>query len=116
MKKLGIAIITMMFVLACSLPKLNIKKQNMIGASIKTHGFYYDKRNYFYFMLHQNGVVRGGFFASERNISVIVSRFTDSSKYKYDYKMPYAWGLFEIEGNKINIETWESKEWAAYGI
>jgi len=100
---------------SCSLPALSVQKQSITQNIIKTHGFYYNKPDYWSFMIYQNGVFRGDFGVDEKNIESVIRSFTDSNYTRDDYKIPYAWGLFEIKNNTINIERWRSGEWAAYG-
>jgi hypothetical protein len=103
--------------LSCSLPKLSIEKQAIPRRTLKMQGFYYNKPDYWSFMLYANGVFNGDFGVSERNIYAASRQYTDSLYYKHGKDIPYCWGLFEIKNNNIiNIEHWQSREWAEYGI
>ena len=118
MKKIRfIGILLLTSALSCSLPKLSMKKKDIIGNPIKMHGFYFNKPDLWSFMFYRNGVFRGDFGVEDkRNIDYVTRTFTDSNYTKNDYKIPFVWGVFEIQGNNIRIEKWHSKEWAAYGI
>lgn len=103
---------------ACSPPKLGIQQHDVNTSGIlKIQGFYYNTPEYLSFMFYSNGVVLGGFFSDSPDINKTIIHYTERSLYDYNYKIPYAWGLFEIkEGGRIKIEKWFSKEWADYGI
>ncbi|MDP4263826.1 MAG: hypothetical protein Q8941_14960 [Bacteroidota bacterium] len=116
-KKANSILFVLLVFLSCSLPRLGITKSDVAGNPIKMHGFYYNKPDYWSFIFYQNGIFRGDFGAGdEKSIDYITRTFTDSNNIKNDYRIPYAWGLFKIDGSKISIEKWESREWAAYGI
>lgn len=107
-----------LLIVACSPPKLGIHQHDVNTSGIlKIQGFYYNTPEYLSFMFYTNGVVLGGFFPDTSNINKTIIHFTDRSVYEYIYKLPYAWGLFEIkEDGRIKIEKWFSREWADYGI
>jgi len=108
----------MLLIVACSLPKLGIQQHDVNTSGIlKIQGFYYNTPEYLSFMFYSNGVVLCGFFSDSPDINKTIINYTDRSLYNYNYKIPYAWGLFEIkEDGMIKIEKWFSKEWADYGI
>jgi hypothetical protein len=116
MKRDYFILFILMIVLGCKLPKLSIRKQNINRSVIKTNGFYYNKPEFWSFMLYNNGIFRGDFGVEDKVIYSVIRSFTDSAYYKNDNNMAYAWGLFEINNDTINIEHWESREWAVYGI
>lgn len=105
-----------LFINACKLPKLSITKKDILLGKIKTNGFYYSKPDYWSFILYQNGVFMGDFGVSEKNIESVERQFSKMVHSENIHKTSYAWGLFEVVGDSIRIEHWESREWAAYGI
>lgn len=101
---------------ACKLPKLSITKEDILPGKIKTNGFYYSKPDIQHFILYSNGVIFGDWASYEKSIDSVINYWSNPEMYRNDYQLPYAWGLFKISGEKIFIEHWQGREWAAYGI
>ncbi|MDZ7878996.1 MAG: hypothetical protein U5L45_15040 [Saprospiraceae bacterium] len=101
---------------ACSLPKLGLSKQDVKPNSFKIQGFYYSKTDYTNFVFFENGVVLGGFTESmkDRNIYAISKSWTDKERLKFYQAIPYAWGLFQVNGQRLKINKWSSLELGAY--
>lgn len=94
--------------------KFTIKRQNYNGNELKISGYYYniysveDKQYYRIYFFYNNGIELDGGGCEESNIYQYEDDFI-SGKY-YDNAKNYKnnWGLFEISGNKISFEQWET--------
>lgn len=110
MKSLFIFIISpFLFIFSCktlfSDEKLTLQKRDYTGKELKTEGYYYA---YFsqtditaVLFLYRNGIVlsEGGY--SSKNLDVIEKKIINGN-----FKSKEHWGVFIVEGNKIQWERW----------
>ena len=116
MQKIIILLSLLITICACSLPKLGLAKQDVKGNPFKMQGFYYSKTDYMNYVFYENGVVLGGFTEplKDRNIDAISKNLMDKELIKLYQAVPYAWGLFQLDGQRLKINTWLSFELGAY--
>lgn len=84
---------------------LKLTRVEYLGKEIKTNGFYYNKKLFYYFFLFRNGVALG--FSRANNTEHILSRWErlgHDTKFLNNY--PPDWGVFQVESSKIKIERW----------
>ncbi|MDZ7876045.1 MAG: hypothetical protein U5L45_00160 [Saprospiraceae bacterium] len=118
MKKILVILFFFTIIIACSLPKLGLSKQDVQGNPFNMQGVYYGKKKFLNYIFYKNGVVLGGasFSRESSNIDSLVAYWTDKKQYTYNYNIPYAWGLFKINNDKMNGAQWRGQGINSYGV
>lgn len=101
-------IISLLVASCTSLVPLSIERQEYNGNNLRIDGLYYLPGEY-YFFLFQNGVYFDG-GSTGLNLNAIEELYFNKSFNKNVYILPYCWGIFNIQGNQINIEKWTSTD------
>ena len=102
-----------LFLSGCALPKLSTVRQDVQENPIRLQGFYYNKPEYWDFVLYKNGIIRGDALSTQKSAQGIANYY---STFSGPADAPYFWGVFTIKDKSIAIERWESREWAEYAI
>lgn len=100
----------------------SIARDNNGTEAIKTNGFYYsDKKEEdfaTFFIPYQNGVIYGPFAFSEsvEELTDELNRdgVSNDKHVKGRRSIVYFWGIYNIRGNKMTIESWTGSTGGAY--
>lgn len=88
---------------------LSLKRQDYVGAEIKTNGIYYNEK-FGNFFLYKNGIYLDGgtAWSSLENLLHEVTPILN----KFSKDTVFDWGLFEIRDSNVVIEQWiTSSDW-----
>ena len=118
-KILVLSIIQCLFIASCNLlypdEKLSLPRTNYTGNEIRTDGYYYNiienDRIVFRFFYKNGTVLSGGAFSFRTMDEAESKMIQEISKNK---KRKWHWGVFVIEGDKIDYEQWEPSIYGNY--
>jgi len=93
-------------------------ERNINGTeSLKTQGFYYYIDNVTnritYIILYQNGIVYGP-VVSTKNLSEVINNLSSEGINNQKRKLVYSWGIYNVAGEELNLETWLSTDGGPY--
>lgn len=94
----------------CSKEDLQIGQQNYKGSDLRLDGLFYNEPQKAHFFLYRNGVFFDGGTGFNGSIDELKEFYSQKENYLTSYKLPYAWGVFIVERNKILIEKWVSND------
>ncbi len=92
----------------CSRDDLRIERQNYSGATLRIDGIFYNKPQKAHFFLYRNGIIYNGGAGFNGSIKNLLEFYRTYENYKNSYFLPYSWGVFRIDIDKIYIEKWVS--------
>ena len=91
--------------------KLTLERRDFLGNQLRIDGYYYfmteDNLHYTYFFYENGIIIHGGGNAPNTSpIEFIENQFKSESYLKALKNHKTAWGVFQIEENRISFERW----------
>jgi len=90
--------------------KLSFNRESFTNKNLRIDGIYYSKPNFAHFFLYENGVLYDGGVRFNGSFNDLIEYYNNSDNYKNAYILPYNWGIYKVDNNKIIIEKWLSSD------
>ncbi|MEJ1242218.1 hypothetical protein WBG78_28980 [Chryseolinea sp. T2] len=102
-----LVLLTFIFCACTSFEHLTLERSNLAPGTLRLNGYYYERSNgrFNAFFLSSNGVFRG--FSS--GVDTLDMKGLDKQvggAFPKEFDVRYAWGVFQVNGNEIEIERW----------